>query len=61
MRDLTISDVAKRLGISHAKAKMLVLSGRMVGYKIPVGNLFPLFLPWGYTYRQIYLWFRSTN
>ena len=39
MRDLTISDVAKRLGISHAKAKMLVLSGRMVGYKIPVGKV----------------------
>lgn len=39
MRDLTISDVAKRLGISRASAKTLVVSGRLIGYRIPVGKV----------------------
>jgi excisionase family DNA binding protein len=39
MRDLTISEVAKRLAISRANAKTLVLSGRLKGYRLPMGKI----------------------
>jgi excisionase family DNA binding protein len=39
MRDLTISDVAKRLAISRARVKTLITSGRLKGYEIPMGKI----------------------